>query len=706
MDKLIKFGLILLLVSVPLFFLRHIGGGFYFSIYDEAKEVLVQLLILVLFCLSLGRDSVSVTEIRSRRRDSVSASLVIFFLFIVASLLWATNRYESLRFIKRWASYILLYFLVVNNVKGVRETKAFIVAMVGTSILVALYGIAQYFGWEFPHIYQTITRNATLGNPSFAGWFLVTSLPLSLIMATSSPKRGWRTFFYLASLILFIHLIITLTRASWMGLTLGLLVISFFCFKQRFFRLRWTLTVVSVLALSNLFLTFITPAFVGRVAERLKPKQREYAYKVSAPLPTAVSLPEAMPLPAVAPLPKEIPLFQPGAPWWLERIATIFRRGYGTNRQRFVIWSGILKMIKDRPILGVGVGNFNLFYPFYQLNREAAIVYADHFIRQAHNEYLQFAAELGLVGLGLFIWFISVLFITLWRKILAETESPGRDRISVPRPNLGAETESRPIGLGLLGGFLATSVVAFFGFNLQSEASSLYFWFGVGLVGALTNVRNGRDRILAPRPNLGDRDRISARWLVAITILGMLIFIPRTIYRPFLAYWHKQMGYCLTTFVNNKEMAIRELEKSVSIYPHSWEAQFILAGCYSDLKRYAEAEKAYTQALRLNPGYAKTYYNLGNTYYHTGRVDKAIEFYSKALQIDPYFTTAYHNIATIYYQRGDIKLAVDYLYQGAVRVYEVGGLNTALSELRTCLELDPQFEKAKQLMETIEKQLK
>jgi hypothetical protein len=66
MDKLIKFGLILLLVSVPLFFLRHIGGGFYFSIYDEAKEVLVQLLILVLFCLSLGRDSVSVTEIRSR----------------------------------------------------------------------------------------------------------------------------------------------------------------------------------------------------------------------------------------------------------------------------------------------------------------------------------------------------------------------------------------------------------------------------------------------------------------------------------------------------------------------------------------------------------------------------------------------------------------------------------------------------------------
>jgi len=70
------------------------------------------------------------------------------------------------------------------------------------------------------------------------------------------------------------------------------------------------------------------------------------------------------------------------------------------------IWKVGWRMVEDKPVLGVGSGNFNVSSIHYLLVSPGAIE-RDEFIidkpKVAHNSYLQVLAELGIVGLALFL---------------------------------------------------------------------------------------------------------------------------------------------------------------------------------------------------------------------------------------------------------------------------------------------------------------
>jgi O-antigen ligase len=57
---------------------------------------------------------------------------------------------------------------------------------------------------------------------------------------------------------------------------------------------------------------------------------------------------------------------------------------------RLVLWSAATRMIKDAPLLGLGLGTFQDAYPLYANQIEPYIM------DRAHNDYLEFAAGLGL----------------------------------------------------------------------------------------------------------------------------------------------------------------------------------------------------------------------------------------------------------------------------------------------------------------------
>jgi len=47
------------------------------------------------------------------------------------------------------------------------------------------------------------------------------------------------------------------------------------------------------------------------------------------------------------------------------------------------------------------------------------------------------------------------------------------------------------------------------------------------------------------------------------------------------------------------------------------------------------------------PGSAAAFYNLGRNYYNTGRVDKAIENFKKAIELDPEDERSKKNLETL-----------------------------------------------------------
>ncbi len=73
---------------------------------------------------------------------------------------------------------------------------------------------------------------------------------------------------------------------------------------------------------------------------------------------------------------------------------------------RLVSWLVGMKILKDHPGFGVGVGNFILAFPDYSNTNKHV----------AHNTFLQFAAESGLVAGLIYLWFFGIRIIQVFKR--------------------------------------------------------------------------------------------------------------------------------------------------------------------------------------------------------------------------------------------------------------------------------------------------
>jgi O-antigen ligase len=81
----------------------------------------------------------------------------------------------------------------------------------------------------------------------------------------------------------------------------------------------------------------------------------------------------------------------------------------GTNvSTRLDAWAVALRLASQQPVLGVGPGNFQYRYP-----DETERIVSTNTPRVVHNAYLDIAAELGFVGLFLFLAYIAETFARL-----------------------------------------------------------------------------------------------------------------------------------------------------------------------------------------------------------------------------------------------------------------------------------------------------
>jgi probable O-glycosylation ligase (exosortase A-associated) len=78
-----------------------------------------------------------------------------------------------------------------------------------------------------------------------------------------------------------------------------------------------------------------------------------------------------------------------------------------TAQQRRQSWAAAWEMAKDNPILGVGVRNANLFSHNYGADMEG---------RTIHSQYLQIAADNGIVGLALYLFMLATAWFTQRRR--------------------------------------------------------------------------------------------------------------------------------------------------------------------------------------------------------------------------------------------------------------------------------------------------
>ncbi len=157
----------------------------------------------------------------------------------------------------------------------------------------------------------------------------------------------------------------------------------------------------------------------------------------------------------------------------LARFEQMREPGYLQIEGRVAIWRDSLHLIRDYPLTGTGLGTFGVAFRPYQT--DLVNYYVDH----AHNDYLEFASETGLLGASLL--FLPILYL-LGRMINSYLEDPSRFR--------------RSATLGCVGSTLALLLHSISDFNLHIPANALLFAvvLGVGYKAAVVERREEQGR--------------------------------------------------------------------------------------------------------------------------------------------------------------------------------------------------------------------
>ena len=103
------------------------------------------------------------------------------------------------------------------------------------------------------------------------------------------------------------------------------------------------------------------------------------------------------------------------------------------------------------------------------------------------------------------------------------------------------------------------------------------------------------------------------------------------------AYWKKRY-----------RDAVRMLKHAALIRPERAVTHYYLGLSYAALGNFAEAEKAYREALRRDPDSNVAWSELGDLYRKLNRWEDAVETYQQALQIKPDLATAHYGLEAAY----------------------------------------------------------
>ena len=236
-------------------------------------------------------------------------------------------------------------------------------------------------------------------------------------------------------------------------------------------------------------------------------------------------------------------------------------------RGRFWIWLVTARMIWENP-WGVGLGNFGLRFPdvqarLFQSAFGQAFLRNGSFTDQAHNDYLQVVAEVGILAL-------PVLAVLVWR-IAARGRALQRD----------------PLALGFWAALLATMVDALF-------ASPFYLPGSLGLAAILLGVVQAASGFRAVALPRAGRAALCAAALAACA--GAFVWCRD---RGIAAYQIDRASQAIAC--RDLRQATGELEDARRHEPSRLEIYALLGRVQLAERQFTVAANTYSQAARLGP---------------------------------------------------------------------------------------------------------
>lgn len=391
--------------------------------------LLVLVITVAVPLLQLFPLPIRVISAVSPARVSFLQALSAPIAFAVGKCAITFNFFETQAAVLKLVCYLLVFLLSFQICRDRGRQPALIGTLIALGVFEACYGTFQYLtGWQYifafaKKIYTDSGTGTYINRNHFAG-LLEMVLPFvmaRILIRNPSPDGGNHTTWkralvsldasrLLRDLVVFVliavGLVFSLSRMGIFAATLGVSVVSVIVF----FQTRSPVSLITVGIILAISLAYSTWIGLSPVVERFETLER----------------------PASA------------------------------EQDRMPIWREAASLIRDYPLFGTGLGTYrwvNLHYQTHQLGSR---------FEHAHNDYLEFAADVGIPA-------ASVLFGGLW--VLAV--------LVALKSRLLPRTNQRILATACAGAMVAMLTHEVVDFNLQIPANAFIFAWISGTAAAL-----------------------------------------------------------------------------------------------------------------------------------------------------------------------------------------------------------------------------
>jgi len=429
----------------------------------------------------------------------------LFLLWCFMAFFWSHDTYKYSITLIQYVSLGLIFFLVTNIYTSSGAIKKLLNLFIYSLFAVSIIGLFQSYYPDSFFIQNLFTQKAapasTFINKNMASHFVVMILPLSIIYLLTSKSLNKILLYSITSFTSLLFLLNIEARQAYVAVFVEFLILILFfildfiknknLFVKSLLLKKWKVFSIFTIVLSLLIVTnFNINGFN----------------------------------------------FDSGT-----KIAKLQKINLQGGSSRIPGWVNTLEMIKDNPLVGVGVGQWREHYPMYHDKIEKDIIFGDkNRFKKLHNDYLEMLANVGIIGFFPLVWILFIITRRSWQSLKDGNE---RDLILA-------------LSLGLVG----FSVVALFSFPIHGYITAFFVMIFLALLGTLSGDSNISKLKIKPK-------------LYFSSIALLFMFLSSSVYAAY--SWITAESFyqkSIKSFnADNIDLAISESKKSLFHNPYNYE---------------------------------------------------------------------------------------------------------------------------------------
>lgn len=352
---------------------------------------------LIRFLCLLAAIGCWVARMISERRilfTKTALNIPIFSFFLCSLFAALHSKYLKYSFHtvrEDYFTYFIMFFCMVNTIRGQEQIQRIVKAMLITCGLVCAYGLYAYYTGIAVHANRLV---ATFEYPSRIAKYISLLLPAAVCLFFYYKNISTRLYIVLLILICSFSLILTMSRASWVAIFITILFI-FFAVKRKYLSFIF-------IGVCALFICILPSKFIAHAKTITQVKEFFSSEKILG--------------------------------------------------ERLLCWKASFSMIREHPILGIGPGSraFRDAYQWYgqeikdketqqkvislkekenetipaqtekiKIKKKKRVKKVDK-LSHPHNIFLHIYVGTGIVGLLTFLWLFATVFykaVKSWRLL-------------------------------------------------------------------------------------------------------------------------------------------------------------------------------------------------------------------------------------------------------------------------------------------------